>query len=68
MFGESCCVLDFGDFCSWKHNFGVGKYGVRLAGQVANQLIVCGKNSERFNFLGCHKHDKCQTLHDGSPL
>ena len=22
------CVPNFGDFCSWKHNFGVGLYGV----------------------------------------
>ena len=25
--GKSCCVLDLGDFCSWKCNFWVGKYG-----------------------------------------
>ena len=25
--GKLCCVPDFGDFCSWKRNFGVGKYG-----------------------------------------
>ena len=24
--GKLFCVLDFGDFCSWEHNFGVGMY------------------------------------------
>ena len=24
--GKLCCVPDFGDFCSWKRNFGVGMY------------------------------------------
>ena len=32
---ELCCVLDFGDCCSWKHNFGVGKYG---KGKKLNKL------------------------------
>ena len=26
-----CCVLDFGDFCSWKRNFGVGMYVICTA-------------------------------------
>ena len=26
--GKLCCVLDVGDFCSWKPNFGVGMYVV----------------------------------------
>ena len=25
-FRKLCCVPDFGDFCSWKCNLGVGKY------------------------------------------
>ena len=28
--GKLCCVPDLGDFCSWKCNFGVGKYETGL--------------------------------------
>ena len=38
--GKPCCVPDFGDFCSRKRNFGVGKYG-----GCANLLFIITKPS-----------------------
>ena len=36
--GKLCCVRDFGDFLSWKHNFGVGMYASHFAKSAGGRV------------------------------
>ena len=60
--GKLCRVPDFGDFCSWKRNFGIGMYGdgsgVELPFLLLTWLwvgcrfaLLCVHNLKRINFF-----------------
>ena len=58
-----CCVLHFGDFCSWKRNFGVGMH-VR----VQKLWSPPAKESGAISMSECSSHALCAVSCHAPPL